>query len=440
MTTTAEIAEGGVAAPAAGSWGSAGDSNTAQVPFNADGDYTMQVKFQDKAGNEAEPKEVELFTVDTTAPELTFSINDEAFEAGSYTPRAYNGQVVPGITYHDINYDGSGTQMSIVGAKNVNSQILSGAPAEDAMGGVYTCENIAETPENDDVYTCTGRVVDMAGNESTVDFLFSVNRYGSNYLLTPDTQALVDNYYTNSAPNLGVSEINVNTLKFEEITYALNGDIRTLQPGTDYQVTESGSETSWKQYDYTIFNSNFDREGVYDITIYSEDEAGNANSNHTERVKEYSKNISFVLDQTAPSITISGVDEGGIYDTDTRSVTVAYGENFAMDNLIITNGEKTETYTAEQLQATGGTLEFVVPASREKQSVKVTAADKAGNIATIESPRFVLSSSLFVRWVNNTPVMVGTISFGVLAVAAVADYLRKGFLFALLHKHTGVKH
>ena len=440
VTTTAEIAEGGVAAPAAGSWGSAGDSNTAQVPFNADGDYTMQVKFQDKAGNEAEPKEVELFTVDTTAPELTFSINDEAFEAGSYTPRAYNGQVVPGITYHDINYDGSGTQMSIVGAKNVNSQILSGAPAEDAMGGVYTCENIAETPENDDVYTCTGRVVDMAGNESTVDFLFSVNRYGSNYLLTPDTQALVDNYYTNSAPNLGVSEINVNTLKFEEITYALNGDIRTLQPGTDYQVTESGSETSWKQYDYTIFNSNFDREGVYDITIYSEDEAGNANSNHTERVKEYSKNISFVLDQTAPSITISGVDEGGIYDTDTRSVTVAYGENFAMDNLIITNGEKTETYTAEQLQATGGTLEFVVPASREKQSVKVTAADKAGNIATIESPRFVLSSSLFVRWVNNTPVMVGTISFGVLAVAAVADYLRKGFLFALLHKHTGVKH
>lgn len=440
VTTTAEIAEGGVAAPAAGSWGSAGDSNTAQVPFNADGDYTMQVKFQDKAGNEAEPKEVELFTVDTTAPELTFSINDEAFEAGSYTPRAYNGQVVPGITYHDINYDGTGTQMSIVGAKNVNSQILSGAPAEDAMGGVYTCENIAETPENDDVYTCTGRVVDMAGNESTVDFLFSVNRYGSNYLLTPDTQALVDNYYTNSAPNLGVSEINVNTLKFEEITYALNGDIRTLQPGTDYQVTESGSETSWKQYDYTIFNSNFDREGVYDITIYSEDEAGNANSNHTERVKEYSKNISFVLDQTAPSITISGVDEGGIYDTDTRSVTVAYGENFAMDNLIITNGEKTETYTAEQLQATGGTLEFVVPASREKQSVKVTAADKAGNIATIESPRFVLSSSLFVRWVNNTPVMVGTISFGVLAVAAVADYLRKGFLFALLHKHTGVKH
>lgn len=440
VTTTAEIAEGGVAAPAAGSWGSAGDSNTAQVPFNADGDYTMQVKFQDKAGNEAEPKEVELFTVDTTAPELTFSINDEAFEAGSYTPRAYNGQVVPGITYHDINYDGAGTQMSIVGAKNVNSQILSGAPAEDAMGGVYTCENIAETPENDDVYTCTGRVVDMAGNESTVDFLFSVNRYGSNYLLTPDTQALVDNYYTNSAPNLGVSEINVNTLKFEEITYALNGDIRTLQPGTDYQVTESGSETSWKQYDYTIFNSNFDREGVYDITIYSEDEAGNANSNHTERVKEYSKNISFVLDQTAPSITISGVDEGGIYDTDTRSVTVAYGENFAMDNLIITNGEKTETYTAEQLQATGGTLEFVVPASREKQSVKVTAADKAGNIATIESPRFVLSSSLFVRWVNNTPVMVGTISFGVLVVAAVADYLRKGFLFALLHKHTGVKH
>ena len=434
LTTTADIQEGAVAAPGAGGWSSGGDMNTATVPFTEDGNYTMHVEYTDLAGNEAEPQDVDEFVVDTTAPELTFSINDEAFDEVTYTPHAYNGEVVPSITYHDINYDMSGTQMSIVGAKNVDSQILNGAPAEDAMGGVYTCENIAETPENDDVYTCTGKVVDMAGNESTVDFVFSVNRYGSNYILSEATQQLVDNYYTNRAPDLGVTEINVNTLKSKEITYALNGDIKTLEPNTEYSVQESGTETSWKQYDYNIFSSNFTQEGIYDITIYSEDEAGNANSNHTERVKEYSKNISFVLDQTAPSITISGVEEDGRYDTDTRLISVGYSENFAIDTITITNGDKTDSYTADQLNATGDTLEFEVPASNSKQTVTVTAADKAGNTVTVESPRFLLTSNKLIQFVNNTPLLVGSILLLVLIVLAIIDYLRKGFLYMLLHK------
>ena len=439
LTTTANIQEGSVTAPGAGGWSEAGDNNTATVPFTQDGNYTMHVEYVDLAGNEAEPQDVDEFVVDTTEPELTFSINGQAFDEATYEPQAYNGEVVPSITYHDINYDAEGTQMSIVGAKNVDSQILSGAPAEDAMGGVYTCENIEQTPENDDVYTCTGRVMDMAGNESTVDFVFSVNRYGSNYLLGDATQKLVDNYYTNQAPTLDVTEINVNTLKFNEITYALNGNIQTLQPDTDYSVAESGTETSWKKYDYKIFDSNFTQEGVYDITISSEDEAGNLNSNHTERVKEYSKNISFVLDQTAPSITISGVEEDGRYDTDTRSISVNYSENFAMDSLTITNGDKTETYTADQLEATDGMIEFEVPASNSKQSVTVTAADKAGNTISTESPRFLLTSNMLIQFVNNTPLLVGSIVLLLLVLAAVIDYLRKGFLYALLHKKAADK-
>lgn len=439
LTTTANIQEGSVTAPGAGGWSEAGDNNTATVPFTQDGNYTMHVEYVDLAGNEAEPQDVDEFVVDTTEPELTFSINGQAFDKATYEPQAYNGEVIPSITYHDINYDAEGTQMSIVGAKNEDSQILNGAPAEDAMGGVYTCENIEQTPENDDVYTCTGKVMDMAGNESTVDFVFSVNRYGSNYLLGDATQQLVDSYYTNQAPTLDVTEVNVNTLKFKEITYALNGNIQTLEPDSDYSVTESGTETSWKQYDYKIFDSNFTQEGVYDITISSEDEAGNLNSNHTERVKEYSKNISFVLDQTAPSITISGVEEDGRYDSDTRSISINYSENFAMDNVTVTNGEKTETYTAEQLEATNGMIEFVVPASNKKQAVTVTAADKAGNTVSTESPYFLLTSNKFVQFVNNTPLLVGSIVVLLLVVAAVVDYLRKGFLYALLHKKAADK-
>ena len=116
-----------------------------------------------------------------------------------------------------------------------------------------------------------------------------------------------------------------------------------------------------------------------------------------------------------------------------------YSENFAMDSLTITNGEKTETYTADQLEATDGMIEFEVPASNSTQSVTVTASDKAGTTISTESPRFLLTSNKLIQFENNTPLLVGSIVLLLLVLAAVIDYLRKGFLYALLHKKAADK-
>ena len=80
-----------------------------------------------------------------------------------------------------------------------------------------------------------------------------------------------------------------------------------------------------------------------------------------------------------------------------------------------------------------------MPASNKKQAVTVTAADKAGNTVSTESPYFLLTSNKFVQFVNNTPLLVGSIVVLLLVVAAVVDYLRKGFLYALLHKKAADK-
>ena len=52
----------------------------------------------------------------------------------------------------------------------------------------------------------------------------------------------------------------------------------------------------------------------------------------------------------------------------------------------------------------------------------------------VESPRFLLTSNKLIQFVNNTPLLVGSILLLVLIVLAIIDYLRKGFLYMLLHK------
>ena len=44
----------------------------------------------------------------------------------------------------------------------------------------------------------------------------------------------------------------------------------------------SGSEDSWKQYTYYLKEKNFKEEGIYILTIYSEDRAENLSENHSK--------------------------------------------------------------------------------------------------------------------------------------------------------------
>ena len=58
-----------------------------------------------------------------------------------------------------------------------------------------------------------------------------------------------------------------------------NGTQKTLEQNKDFEVSESGSDVSWKEYKYTINASNFENEGDYNVSIYSEDRATNVTTN-----------------------------------------------------------------------------------------------------------------------------------------------------------------
>lgn len=342
--------------------------------------------------------------VDTTAPELEIT--------GVEDQMAYNGDVAPTITYHDINYDPNSAGVSIEGVKHPEGENLNGTYTEDAFGGSFTCENIEPVKENDDVYTATGTVSDMAGNETEVRVMFSVNRFGSTYMIPEDTQTLLDNYYTNTPQDLHIIEINVDGQTSNRVTTSLNGEVTTLKQGTDYTVKES--TPGWHEFDYTILASSFATEGAYDVTLYSEDEAGNTSSNRA--IKEDSGNtsdlpINFVVDMTPPVNVITGVDNDEQYIAAERTIMVNYDDNIGMAGLTLyIDHEAVAEYDADDLKNAAGAIQYVAKADNHWQQFTVVSTDLAGNVSEESTVRYLLTGNLFIQYYNNKPIFYGSLA------------------------------
>lgn len=410
---TASLEGRGVSTPGLGGWSTRGDVHTASVTFSADADYTFDVDYTDLAGNAAADYEQDSFTVDQTAPELEFfDIEDKS---------ANNDVVAPGVRYSDNNYTENGVEITLEGA-NHGEMALDGDRSSIPNGESIKMADFERTKENDDLYTMTAVITDRAGNETEDSVIFSVNRFGSVFVLSDDTQELVDKYYTNEEQELVVTEINVDSLVFNGISYGRDGELVDLEAGTDYEVKASGSEVSWKQYDYTINKENFEKEGNYTVTIDSEDRATNVGNSRAKGC-----DIEFAIDKTAPTVVITGIENGEQYRANTRDITVNAADNIAMGDVGVyvgNNDEPVQIFDAKDIQAAGGELTYTMNSSNSRQDIKAVATDAAGNTAEAEITRVLLTSNLFVQFYSNTPLLVGTI----IGVAVIAGGLLWFFL------------
>lgn len=395
---TARLQGTGVSAPGLGSWSTRGDVHTTTVNFSADADYTFDIDYTDLAGNAAADYQGDTFTIDQTVPEVEFfDIVDKS---------ANKDMVAPGVTYSDINYSENGVKLTLKGAKHDEKE-LTGTRTGIANGESIKMDDFARTKENDDLYTLTAAITDKAGNVTEQSVTFSVNRFGSVYVFSDDTEKLLDDYYAKEEQDLVVTEINVDTLVNNGISYGRDGELVNLEKGSDYTVRESGSDVSWKEYQYTIDKKNFEEEGHYTVTIDSEDRATNVQNN---KVKD--SDIEFVIDKTAPSVVITGVENGEQYRADSRDMTVNVADNMAMGTVDIYLGDgitPDKSYKASEIERTGGALTYTIGNADEFQDVRAVARDAAGNEAETEGISVLVTSNLLIQYVNNTPLLVGSI-------------------------------
>lgn len=391
--------KGGVQ-PVISGWRRNGDHNIATVQFSKDGDYTFDITGMDLANNAFADYAGDHFVIDTVAPKV------EIFDIENMS--ANNGIVRPGVKGSDINYDASATQISMKGYYNGLIDMTSNGTVTRSATGVEIKLNDFEHKKNvDDLYTMNAVVYDLAGNRSEASVIFSVNRFGSVYTFDEKTEELLGingKFYTNAEREIVVVETNVDTLEFKEITCNANGTLRTLKEGEDYTVNVSGSDVSWKQYTYTIAKENFSEEGDYLLTIYSEDRAKNVSDNNSK-----GKKLEFIVDKTSPSIVVAGVENDGQYRENSREVILDVQDNVLVSSLVVKLNGKETVYTMADISEVNGRIVFLVDSANTWQTMSITAYDAAGNAKEFDEIRFLVTSNIFIQFIMNTPLVIGTV-------------------------------
>ncbi len=401
----------GITSPGVNGWSGGGDSHTATIHFGTDGDYSFNVNYTDMAGNPATVANVEQFTIDQTKPEIEiFDIVDKS---------ANNGLVEPGVRYSDVNYDPAGVEISIEGAEH-GKKSIDGARASIANGESIKMADFTHEKAVDDVYTLTAKVTDRAGNSDEKSVVFSVNRFGSTYEFSSETKALLKDYYSNKERDLVIVETNVDTLEHRGISYGRDGELVNLKEGKDYQVRESGSEVSWKRYEYTIPAKNFEKEGLYNITIDSIDRAENEVNNKVKNTE-----IEFVIDKTVPSVVITGIENRKQYRSNSRDVEIKVTDNIAigdMDVYVDDDSHPTKSYDAKMIQKQKGEVVYTLDSSTDWQRLKAVAKDAAGNGIETGQYSVLITSNILVQFYRNTPLFIGSI-IAVMALAGLLIFL-----------------
>lgn len=395
-----------------GGWSSNGDTHTATVTFPGQGVYTLSVSGEDLASNKSESYTSPEFVIDTIKPKIDIQ--------NVVNRTAYAGEVAPSAAVHDTNLaDGTTIEVSKISyplSKDDPNPYAGAAINTSATDKSVSYLNPAKTKGNDGVYTLTVQAIDLAGNTESEAVTWSVNRFGSTYVISDNTGKMLDQYLKSSkTTDVKVTEINPSGLDDNKTSVELTRDTKntTLKSGDNY-TTDSDTSSGWSEYNYTVSKSNYDKDGAYRVLFHSEDAAGNSSENTMEgknaQKSGASAEINFAVDDTAPIASFVDLASNGKYEESSHKAKVSFEDNLKLSKAQIkVNGKTVATFTADQLEKSP-IREFVLDGSSSKQDVTVVAWDAAGNKSKeLKATGVLVTNDSFVLWMNNLPLMVGTI-------------------------------
>lgn len=374
------------------SWSSNGDVHTANVVFSEDGAHEFSIELADKAGNKSNTYQSEKFIVDKKSPVL----NVKGVQNGT----SYKDGVPFTVSFSDEHIDVSKCFVTLKGRTNGDVRLVGSI---DDKTGEFVFDGFPDDVKYDDLYKLNISVYDKAGNSSSEDITYSINRYGSKFNFLNER---LRNNIVNKAEDVVMTETSVDRLDLSACKVVIIRDGEEISVKDKYiTIKESGGVDSPWVYTYTVNKEAFDEDGKYQVQIYSKTLNGDGN---TSLKQEYA----FILDRTKPEIIISGVEDGEVYSDVKRKVTVEVRDLSGVGKIEAkVNGEKVK------LEENSGIYSFEVHESNEKQSISVEVTDKAGNIDKKDVEDFVVSTNMLVSVANNP--LIKWIA-GILGVSVVA--------------------
>jgi len=409
-------------------WKDDGDKHTVSFKLKAEDIYSFRVGMTDKAVNAAADKTQSEIVLDKTKPSVEISgIKDK--KAYGYNDK---DKVAPVFTFSDTNIDPENVSYKIykIGQDGSKTDVTSkfDNTKSNVKNGAMTVSfnEFKSTSDVDGLYTIEVSSKDLAGNESSDTKVFSVNRYGSSFVIDDSMKDLIHSYIS-KGEDVKVKIINVNKISDENttVTVTYNGTNITLKAGTDYTFsTISESDDGWCEYEVTINKSVFEKDGSYSVKVTAVDEANNTSTNTDDAhvSNDEAPKIDFYVDTTKPEVTITGAEKDAVYKEVTKQITVTVEDaNIDADNLadvldIQVNGEAVTNYEAEDDAGTV-TAKFIVKG--DKITIKASAVDKAGNKSDVEELSFRLNANWLLRLYSNKPLFYSILAAILLAVAGV---------------------
>lgn len=359
------------------------------LSLEKDGEYEIQAFYTDPYENEMEPYQSEKIIIDQTAPEIRVSgiragMAEKNVISNAMIQIFEDGDNLNPETIHPL------LKRVVTGADGtyLTEEVLLPLPVKEKDTGSWNYW-IPELTE-DGIYTLTCQAEDYAGNSrneiKTEDGIahqqvkFSVNCQGSAFEVDDTVIELTERYYIYGVES-DVEIREVNTDLIEDYAVRLNGTV--LQEGKDFTTDAVTAEDAWSMRRYVVKKEVFAKEGEYHLVVESRDKTGTKAYSDVKKMQ-----LSWVVDQSAPSVLLSGLEGDHVYETEEQqvtavpsdeggklksfqvSVTDALGEN--RQTLVNLTGETLEQY----LKKHDGQVSFAIPEGIEQQ-VEILCADQA---------------------------------------------------------------
>lgn len=441
------VTKDGASYPVSPSWTDESvDVHIGTFTLSQDGDYEITVSYTDKSGNAMTTYESNQLTIDTQIEEPTYSINGVAKtnEGGAYKKNA-----TVAFSFSDENYNTNTiklTRTRFNKVEDVTSKFINVALNANGGSGSFS---IPTTVENDGIYVLSIGMTDKALHSTQSQIKFTINRYGSVYEYDDNLTALIKDggqYVTSVQNDLVITEYNAERILKDSLNILVTRDGEAID--VDYTSTPEKIDSKvkigssgWYQYVYTIKASNFDKDGVYKISVASAYAATDSAKNESSSVPENSidnegnqilDSMSFVVDSTAPEIrNVVNLDEAIVnaQSLDVKYTIVDVGGLKCVE--VIVNGEVVDTITEFGESAFNYSGQFKINEQTGAQTVQLRVTDLAGNVTDTAAENFstgdmyvfndtiTVSTNFFVRWYANKLLFWGSIAGVIILAAAV---------------------
>lgn len=453
--------DGGAATAVTPTWkDNSVDVHVGTFTLTEDGDYIVTINYTDKSSNKMATYTSKQMTIDTKIEAPTYTINGAAkTEVGG----AYKGEATIGFDFADQNFDTKTIKLTRTRFDKVEDVTETFVKVTDNDKGGSGSFVIPTEVGNDGIYVLKITMTDKAKHDTESEIKFTINRYGSVYEYSDELVALIKEggqFVESVEDDLVITEYNADRINEGSLKILITRDGETV--GVDFTSNPENinsqvaiGESGWYQYVYTIKAANFEKDGVYKISLTSAYDADDAKGNESTSVPENSitesgdeilDTMTFTVDSVAPEIrNIVNLDKA-IADVD-KIINGKLNVKYTIVDVgglktieIIVNGKTIQTLTeediADNLYNFTGSFDLEEQDGTTAHKVQIKVTDLAGNVTDTNSDEFLkahsddnenstyvffnevtVSRNFFVRWYANKGLFWGSIG-GVVVLAA----------------------